>query len=95
MVSNDFLLTGTVQKESRGRDAYAKNNFFKLVRGLRVKEMLAEGDRGCALVSYDLVSPSGKSFSCEVAEFWRVQDRRLASVSIYFDTAAFASFMAQ
>lgn len=95
LLSDDVLLTGTVAKESRGRQEYSNNNFFKMVRGLRVKEMLVEGDRGFALVHYDLVSPRGRTFSSDVAELWKTNDHRLASVAIYFDTAAFASAMAQ
>lgn len=29
LLSDDFLLTGTVQKESRGREAYVSNNFLR------------------------------------------------------------------
>ena len=28
LLSDDFLLTGTVTKETRGRDLYANNNFL-------------------------------------------------------------------
>jgi ketosteroid isomerase-like protein len=94
LLSDGILLTGTVAKESRGRDAYINNNFFKLVKGLRVKETIVEGGRGFALVNYDLVSPKGKVLSCDVAEFWKVQEGKLDSIAIYFDTSAFNSFMA-
>jgi len=90
LLTDDFLLTGTVTKESRGRDLYVNNNFFKMVRGLRVREMIAEGDSGFALVGYDLISPSGEPFSSDVAELWKAKDGKLDSVSIYFDTAAFS-----
>jgi ketosteroid isomerase-like protein len=94
LLSDDFLLGGTVPRETRGRDAYVNNNFFKLVRGLKVKELVASGEKAFVLVNYDLVSPSGKSFSSEVVEFWRAKDGKLVSVAIYFDTAAFSKFMA-
>jgi len=95
LLSNDILLTGAVAKESRGRDAYTNNKFFKMVKGLRVKETVVEGERAFALVNYDLMSPRGKPFSCDVAEFWKVEGERLDSIAIYFDTAAFANFLAQ
>jgi ketosteroid isomerase-like protein len=93
LLTDDFLLTGTVAKESKGRDQYKANGFFKLVRSHVVKEMIVEGDRGFALVNYDLVSPTGKTMSCDVAEFWKAGQGRLVSVSIYFDTAAFGRFL--
>jgi ketosteroid isomerase-like protein len=95
LLSENFLLTGTVPKESRGRDLYVNNSFFKMVKGLRVKELITEGDSGFAIISYDLVSPKGKPFSSEVAEFWKAKEGKLDSVAIYFDTAAFSSFLAQ
>lgn len=95
LLAEDFLLTGTVVKETRGRDLYVGNGFFKLVRGHRVKETLVEGNGAFALVEYDLLSPSGKTTKCDVAEFWKARDGRLTSVAIYFDTASFGRFLSQ
>jgi len=93
LLSDDFLLSGTVPQESRGRDIYMKNGFFKLVRGLKVKEMIVDGESAFALVTYDLVSPKGKTMKCDVAECWKAKDGLLDSIAIYFDTAAFARFL--
>jgi ketosteroid isomerase-like protein len=95
LLSDDFLFTGTVAKESRGREPYVNNGFFKRVRSLQVKEMITEGASGFAIINYDLVSPGGKPFSSDVAEFWKAKEGRLESVAIYFDTAAFSKFMSQ
>jgi ketosteroid isomerase-like protein len=89
MLSDDILLTGTIAKESRGKKAFVNNNFFKMVKGLKVKQMIVENGNAFAIVSYDLMSPKGKSFSSEVAEIWKVKDGKLSSLAIYFDTAAF------
>lgn len=94
ILAEGLLLSGTVARESKGREAYKTNSFFKLVRTHRVKELITEGAQGFALVNYDLVSPKGKAWSCDVAEFWKAKDGELTSVSIYFDTAAFANFLA-
>ncbi len=93
LLSDDFLLTGTVVKESKGREAYMSNNFFRVILGLRVKNMIMEGDSACAVVNYDLVSPKGNKFSADVAEIWKVRDGKLVSVAIYFDTAYFQKAM--
>jgi ketosteroid isomerase-like protein len=95
LLSENFLLTGSVAKETRGRDAYVNLGFWKLVKSLRVKEMIVEGDNAFALISYDLVSPKGSPFSSDVAEFWKVKDGSLDSIAIYFDTAAFNKSMSQ
>ncbi len=94
LLSEDFLLSGAVAQETRGRDAYVNNGFFRLVRGLKVKELIVDGETGFALVGYDLVSPKGRSFSSDVAELWKARDGKLVSVAIYFDTAGFSRAMA-
>ena len=55
--------------------------------------MIVERDSACALVNYDLVSPKGKSFTCDVSEIWSIKSGKLDSLAIYFDTAAFGNFM--
>jgi ketosteroid isomerase-like protein len=94
LLSEDFLLAGTVAKESRGRDIYVNNNFFSLVKSAKVKETLVVGESAFALVTYDLISPKGKTMTCDIAEFWRAKNGRLDSIAIFFDTAAFRAFLA-
>ncbi len=94
MLSEDILLTGTVANESKGKEAFVNNNFFKMVKGLKIKQMIVENGSACAVVSYDLISPKGKDFSSEVAEIWSIKNGKLASLAIYFDTAAFQKALA-
>lgn len=94
MLADDILLTGTIVKESRGKEQFVNNNFFKMVRDLKVKEMIVEGQKACAVVAYSLMSPKGNSFQSEVAEVWKVKNGKLESLAIYFDTAAFQKAMA-
>jgi ketosteroid isomerase-like protein len=93
MLAEDILLTGTIAKESRGKELFVNNNFFKLIRGLRVKEIIVEDENACAIVNYDLMSPKGNNFQSDVAEIWKVKDGKLESLAIYFDTAAFQKAM--
>lgn len=93
MLAGDILLTGTIAKESRGKELFVNNNFFKMVTGLKVKEMIVENDSACAVVSYDIMSPKGNSFQSDVAEIWKAKDGKLESLAIYFDTAAFQKAM--
>ncbi len=93
LLSDDFLMTGTVVKESRGREAHMNNNFFRGVLGLKVKNMIIEGDSACAIVNYDLVSPKGNRFDADVAEIWKARGGKLISIAVYFDTAYFQKSM--
>ena len=93
LLSDDFLLTGTVVKESKGRETYMKNNFFRGVLNLRVKSMIIDGDSACAIVNYDLMSPKGNRFNADIAEVWKAREGKLVSIAIYFDTAYFQKSM--
>ena len=93
LLSENFLLTGTVAKEARGRDVYVNNMFFRLVKSLKVRTMVIDGERACAVVNYDLASPKGDSLSCDVAEIWQIKNGKLDSMAMYFDTAAFQKFV--
>ena len=93
LLSDDFLLTGAGVKESKGREEYMKNNFFRGVLGLRVKNMIIDGDSACAIVNYDLMSPKGNKFTADIAEIWKARGGKLISIAIYFDTAYFQKSM--
>ncbi len=93
LLSDDFLLTGTGIKESRGREAYKGNNFFRCVLDLKVKTMIIDGDSACAVVNYDLMSPKGNKFNVDIAEIWKVRGGKLASIVVYFDTVYFQKMM--
>ncbi len=94
LVSGEILLTGTIAKETKGKELFVNNNFFKLIRGLKVKQLIAENDSACAIVHYDLMSPKGKGFESDVAEIWEAKNGKLESLAIYFDTAGFQRAMA-
>ena len=94
MLSQEILLTGTIAKETKGKELFVNNNFFKMVKALNVKQMIIENENACALVSYDLASPKGNNFSSDVAEIWKVKDGKLVSLAIFFDTAAFQKALA-
>jgi ketosteroid isomerase-like protein len=93
LLSEDVLLTGTVAKESKGKELFVHNNFFRMIKSLKVKQMIVENENAFTLVSYDLLSPKGTKFSSDVAEIWRIKDNKLVSLTIYFDTAAFTKAM--
>ena len=94
MLADNILLTGTIAKESRGKEAFVNNNFFKMIKDLEVKQIIAEEYKAAAVVCYDLLSPKGNRFSTEVAEIWKLEGGKLSALAIYFDTAAFQKAMA-
>jgi len=80
-----------------GKQAYidATESFLQLVKGVKIKTLIIEGEKAGAVIDYKLQSPKGNTASCEVAEILSIKDSKINSSDIYFDTAAFRNFLAQ
>lgn len=95
VISDDFKFVGGDMTKTTpvvGKAAYIEiiKRFSQLFKTMRVKEMFADGDRACVLASYDYVFPGGKNINGDVAEFWKVKDGKLDSLTIFFDTYSFS-----
>ncbi|MHB8710316.1 MAG: nuclear transport factor 2 family protein [Minisyncoccota bacterium] len=96
VIADDFKFVGgdmTKRTPTVGRPAYGEviKRFSQLFTAMRVKEMFVRGDSACVLASYDYVFPNGTAINGDVAEFWNVKDGKLDALTIFFDTATFAT----
>src|SRR5436190_23744604 len=85
-----FASFGTPAKQLVGRDAYVESTkrFYSIIQRLEVRDILVDGDRACVLTRYDLQPPGGAAaFESNVAEIFAVQNGKITSLSIYFDSA--------
>ncbi|HET7118702.1 MAG TPA: nuclear transport factor 2 family protein [Hanamia sp.] len=94
VLSDDFLFVGGDMTKTTpvvGKQAYidVTKRFSQLFKTMRVKEMMIQDDKACVIGNYDYVFPNGKSINGDVAEIWKVKDDKLASLTIFFDTATF------
>ena len=94
-LSNTIRFISPGGKATEGKAAYAEANsrFLSAVKSAKQKEVLIDGDTACVWMTYELVSPRGREMSLDALEIWLAKDNRLDSLTIYFDTAAFRSFM--
>lgn len=81
--------------EARGRDAVLKSfvPFLKRLESVKIKQMIVEGPAACAIIGYEYVNPRGEKLNQDVAEVWKVEDEKLAALTIYFDLTAYRAFM--
>ncbi len=79
-------------KEVTGKEAYVESTrgFYSMIQSFEVKRLIVDGERACALTSYQLKPPHGAPFTCDVAELFSVKDQKIDSFEIYFDSAPFA-----
>lgn len=94
VISENFKFTGGDMINTdpvTGKQAYAEvlNRFSRLFTDMRVKEMIVDGDHAFVRANYDYVFPNGRRISGDVAELWKVENGKLAALTIFFDTLSF------
>jgi ketosteroid isomerase-like protein len=96
VISDDITFTSPGQiTHSKKEYVEATNRFLQVVKSLKINEFIVEDTKACITVEYYLHSPKGHTANCEVAEVLMVQNDKIISSCIFFDTAAFRSFIAQ
>ena len=65
------------------------------LKSAEMKRIIVEGDTALVLNNYHLESPKGNSLILETAEIVGVKNGKMDSFDVYFDTAAFQSFIAK
>lgn len=92
-LSDDVTFTSFTSPIRRisGRQAYldSTRRFYSMITAMKVKELMVDGDRACALTRYELQPPGGPAFGSDVAEVFGVRDGKIRSFDIYFDSAPF------
>lgn len=95
VIADDFQYTGGDMTNTQpliGKQAYIEviKRFSRVFTKMRVKEMIIDGDKACVIGNYDFQFPNGVKVNGNVAEIWTSKDNKLQSLTIYFDTLAFA-----
>ena len=56
-------------------------------------QLIVDGAKAAAVVSYDYVNPRGEKLHQDDAEIWTVRNGAIGSLTIYFDITEFRAFM--
>ncbi|MBA0088928.1 MAG: nuclear transport factor 2 family protein [Acidobacteria bacterium Pan2503] len=74
-----------------GKTAFLEGTkrLYSMITTAEVKDLLVEGRKACALTHYELQPPGGRAFASDVAEVFAVQEGRITSFEIYFDSSPF------
>ena len=80
---------------ARGREAVIQSftPFLKGVKGLKISQLILEGDQACSIISYTYINPKGAELHQDVAEVAEVRQDKLVRLTLYFDLTAYRSFM--
>ena len=80
---------------AEGRDAFIQSfsGFLRAVQKVEMKQLIVDGPNAAAVVGYDYVNPKGERLHQDDAEVWRVEDGKIAALTIFFDITEFRAFM--
>jgi len=78
-------------RQVKGRAAFleATKRFYSMIAAVEVRDLLVDGDKACALTTYQLQPPGGPAFRSDVAELFAVREGKISSFDIYFDSSPF------
>jgi ketosteroid isomerase-like protein len=92
-LSDDVSFTSFTSpiKQVSGRAAFleATKRFYSMITAVEVRDLLVDGDKACALTTYQLQPPGGPAFRSDVAEVFAVRNGKISSFDIYFDSSPF------
>ena len=95
-LSEDAIFSDAAQiLLAEGKEAVVQSftPFLKGVAGIKIKQLIVEGESACAIVGYEYVNPKGQRMSQDVSEIWDVKNKKLAKLTIYFDLTAYRNFI--
>ena len=86
-----FSSFGTPVKHLAGKSEYLESTkrFFSMISKVKLKDLMVDGDKACAISRYELQPLVGPAFESDVAEVFEVHSGRIVSLAIYFDSAPY------
>ncbi|WP_109434664.1 MULTISPECIES: nuclear transport factor 2 family protein [Aquimarina] len=96
LLANELNFTSPIDKVS-GKDKFIELDiqFRQLVQKASVKWMITKGEHASALVSYDMALPTGDSLNITFSEIIKLDDNKITSIEVFFDTAKFYEFLSK
>lgn len=94
VIADDFEYVGGDMNNIKpvvGKQAYIEiiKRFSQRFDAMRVKQMIVEDDKASVIGNYDFVFPNGVKINGNVSENWTVENGKLKSLTLYFDTLTF------
>ncbi|MFA5330403.1 MAG: nuclear transport factor 2 family protein [Prolixibacteraceae bacterium] len=94
VIADEFEYVGGDMNNTQpvvGKQAYIEiiKRFSQRFEAMRVKQMIVEGDKASVIGNYDFVFPNGFKINGNVSENWTVENGKLKSLTLYFDTLTF------
>ncbi len=95
LLADQVTFSGPLSPLLEGKEAVvtAKQQFIKNKYRGEIKSIIAEGNTACALTHYQLGHPSKALLDIDSCEIIKVENGKVVSMEVYFDTLKVTSFM--
>jgi ketosteroid isomerase-like protein len=95
LIADNMAFVGAITKTSdKSGYVQATNGFLQVVQSVQITRLIAEGSHAAVIAHYNLISPKGNTSASDIAEIFEVENGKIISSRIFFDTVAFREFMA-
>jgi ketosteroid isomerase-like protein len=87
----EFSNFATPVRRMTGKQASLEGirRFYAMAERMEIESIIVDGQQACVLTRYDLQPPLGPAFESHIAEIFRVENEKIASFGIYFDSAPY------
>ena len=90
LIADDVSLIGPLA-QVEGKENFIEINkpFFESIRGGEVHKIIEKENAVITQISTIVEVPSGKEITLEVCEWYEINENKISSLKVYFDTAEF------
>lgn len=94
LLSEDVSLIGPLA-QVKGKEGFIEVNkpFFASIRGSEILELIETENYIITQITTDVEMPTGKIITLNVCEWYEVDENKIKSLKVYFDTAQFINEM--
>ncbi len=94
LISDEVSLIGPLA-QAKGKKGFIEINkpFFDSIRGSEILEVIETGNFIITQITTDVEIPKGKVITLHACEWYEIQENKIKSLKVYFDTAQFINEM--
>jgi ketosteroid isomerase-like protein len=91
LVADDVNFDAPIQK-AKGKAEFVAltQQFLHFHKDTQLLKRFEQGDSVCSIFKFVMNTPTGQPLTCEVAEWPRVEDGRIAEIKLLYDPRGFA-----
>ncbi len=95
-LADELKFTSPMDKIS-GKDKFVELDiqFRQLVQKASVMWIISDGEQASTLVNYEMILPQGDSLNITFSEIIKLDDQKISSIEVFFDTAKFYEFLSK